>query len=334
MSDLSKFVHAMGRGPSKGRNLTRAEAADAMAHILSGKAAPEAVGALFMLMRYRGEKPAEIAGFVDALRSTTEEWSSLDIALDWPSYAAGRTRGAPLFLLSAMLVAQAGYPVMIHGWNSHQRSVASVQAGVGELGLPVCRTVAEARDALGQGSLIYCPLEAISPIALDLLKLRDVLGLRSPVNTALRTWNPSQAGATVQGVFHPAYRILQTEASRLLEQPQFTVIKGGGGEFERNPSKDIDLFLLQNGAPQRLVATATMSDPQRLSDATTVTGDLTALWRGTAQNEFAERTVTGTAAVALLALGATEKLDDAQVLAERLWDERPVLCSKELEATS
>ena len=59
----------MGRGPSKGRNLTQDEAADAMLQILDGSADPHAVGALLMLMRYRGETPAEIAGFVQALRT-------------------------------------------------------------------------------------------------------------------------------------------------------------------------------------------------------------------------------------------------------------------------
>lgn len=322
MSSLSKYVHAMGRGPSKGRNLTRAEAAEAMTTILSGKAAPEAVGALFMLMRYRGETPEEIAGFVDAMRATTPEWATLDVTLDWPSYAAGRTRGVPWFLLSAMLVARAGHRVMLHGWNSHQHSIANVQAAVGALGLPTCRSVAQAREGLRQSGLIYCPLDVLSPAALSLLKLRDVLGLRSPVNTALRTWNPSRADVTVQGVFHPAYRALQTEASRLLGQPQFAVIKGGGGEFERNPSKDIELYMLRNGGPVRSVAGATLPEPQRLSDATGEADDLVALWRGDIRNDFAARTVTGTAAVALLALGAAGDLVSAQEQAGRLWADR------------
>lgn len=322
MSGLSRYVHAMGRGPSRGRNLTRAEAAEAMAVILSGEAAPEAVGALFMLMRYRGETAAEIAGFVDAIRADTAEWATLNVALDWPSYAAGRTRGVPWFLLSAMLVAQAGHRVMIHGWNSHQKSIADVQAAIEGLDLPVCGTAAQAREGLRRTGVIYCPLEAISPAALKLLKLRDVLGLRSPVNTALRAWNPSRARVTVQGVFHPAYRGLQTEASRLLRQPQLAVIKGGGGEFERNPSKDTELFLLRDGKPERSVGAATLPDPQRLSDATGQASDLTALWRGELQNEFAAQTVIGTAAVALLALGAAGDPDSAQALAGRLWARR------------
>ena len=61
--------------------------------------------------------------------------------------------------------------------------------------------------------------------------LRDVLGLRSAVNTTLRVMNPSGAACSVQGVFHPPYRPLQVDASILRGQPRQLALKGGGGEF-------------------------------------------------------------------------------------------------------
>ncbi|MGF6860890.1 anthranilate phosphoribosyltransferase [Rhodobacteraceae bacterium MBR-64] len=39
-ASLAPFIHAMGRGPSRARNLTRAEAAEAMRLMLVGHAAP------------------------------------------------------------------------------------------------------------------------------------------------------------------------------------------------------------------------------------------------------------------------------------------------------
>ncbi|MCV6597951.1 MAG: glycosyl transferase family 3, partial [Mangrovicoccus sp.] len=130
---LAPYVRAMGRGPSRARSLERAEAEDAMTQILNGSAAPEAVGALFMLMRYRGESAEELAGFVSAMRARLKDWSGLNPSLDWPSYAAGKSRGLPLFLLSAKLVAQAGARVVLHGWNSHQNPIADVRASLDEI---------------------------------------------------------------------------------------------------------------------------------------------------------------------------------------------------------
>lgn len=162
-----------------------------MGRILSGEVAPEVTGALLMLMRYRGENADEIAGFVDALRARTAPWQDVSAAVDWPSYAAGKSRGAPWFLISAKLLAMAGYPVLIHGWNAEAETALSVRIGAASLDIPTVHSTKAARQALQDGRIAYAPLEAIDQAAYEVLRLRDVLGLRSPINTALRAWNPS-----------------------------------------------------------------------------------------------------------------------------------------------
>jgi len=301
---LAPFVQIVARGKGRGRALTFDEAQEAMALILAGDAAPEAIGALLMVMRMRGEEPQEIAGFTAALRAHVA--GNLPAAdLDWPCYAAGRSRGAPLFLLAARLVAQAGYRVSMHGWNSHQANTASL------------------RDALplaGPG-VQYHALEDLSPPAFDLLRLRDVLGLRSCFNTVLRMWNPSGAPAMVQGVFHPSYRSLQAQAAEMLRQSDLTIIKGGGGEFERHPSKDITLFGLRDGAHIQVTAPAIHEETRRLHEVDEQV-DLAAIWHGRDPHPFAVATITGTAALALWTLKATPDLTAAQSMADALWADR------------
>jgi anthranilate phosphoribosyltransferase len=226
---LVPYLQIVAKGQERGRSLTLNEAQLAMEEMLNRTTAPETLGAFLMVLRFRGETADEIAGFTSALRRSTE-WMHGQFDLDWPSYAAGRTRGAPLFLLAARLVAQAGYRVVLHGRNSHQAGHASVRAVISQLGI-------EENDP--DAGLCYFPLEDLSAPAFDLLNLRDKFGLRSCINTVLRMWNPSDAAATVQGVFHPSYRGLQTRAAESLGQKTLTVIKGGGGEFERNPSKEM-----------------------------------------------------------------------------------------------
>jgi len=301
---LAPFVQIVARGKGRGRAMTFAEAQEAMALILRGDAAPEAVGALLMVMRMRGETAEEIAGFTAALRAHVA--GALPPAdLDWPSYAAGRSRGAPLFLLAARLVAQAGFTVSMHGWNSHQSAVASVR---------------DALDLIGP-DVQYSALETLSPAAFALLRLRDVLGLRSCFNTVLRMWNPSCAPVSVQGVFHPSYRSLQAEAAEILGQKDLTIIKGGGGEFERHPSKEIAVFGLRDGPHIAETAPALCDEKRRLHEVS-ATVDLRALWAGTVTDEFSIATVTGTAALALWSLKAAANLTDAQTLAEGLWAKR------------
>ncbi len=301
---LAPFVQIVARGKGRARPMTLTEAEEAMTVILQGDAAPEAVGALLMVMRLRGETPEEIAGFTAALQAhVAEKLPKAD--LDWPSYAAGRSRGAPLFLLAARLVAQAGYSVSMHGWNSHQSAQASVRAALDVAG-PQVR---------------YTALETLCPEAFNLLNLREALGLRSCFNTVLRMWNPSAAPVSVQGVFHPSYRSLQAEAAALLGQQDLMIIKGGGGEFERHPSKDIAVFGLRDGAHIADSAPAILTEKRRLHDVN-ATVDLPALWAGKVDDDFSTATVTGTAALTLWALKAAPNLQDVQSMAEVLWAKR------------
>lgn len=301
---LAPFVRIVARGQGRARPLTLDEAHEAMTLILQGKADPEAVGALLMVLRLRGEVAEEIAGFTAALQDFVKD--KLPRAdLDWPSYAAGRSRGAPLFLLSARLVAQAGFTVSMHGWNAYQSPVASV------------------RDALAlAGPLVrYDKLEDLCPQAFDLLALRDKLGLRSCFNTVLRMWNPSRAKATVQGVFHPSYRSLQAEAAALLGQRDLSIIKGGGGEFERHPSKAVTVFGLRAGAHIQEQFAPLMQEARRLHEAE-VPVDPAALWRGDIKDDFAQATVLGTTALALWTLTPGASADEVHQKAQTLWARR------------
>ncbi|WP_172300420.1 glycosyl transferase family protein [Pseudoruegeria sp. HB172150] len=313
---LAPYVRILGRGPGRSRSLTRDEAREALTVILKGDAAPEATGALLMLLRMKGETPDEIAGFAEAARATLPPLPRPD--LDWPSYAAGRTRGLPWFLLSARLVASAGYSVLLHGWNSHQQVHASVRSALPHAGIPTALNTQDVARHLANGNIAYLPLETLSQPLLDLLQLRDHLGLRSCINTVLRVLNPGAANASVQGVFHPPYLTLQADAGHLLGLPSLTVIKGGGGEFERNPAKHASAFGLRNGTPWEDSFADLIDETRRLNDGETDPARLTALWSGALTDPFAETVVTGTAALALATLGA----GNPDELATHLWTSR------------
>ncbi|SFJ38196.1 glycosyl transferase family protein [Celeribacter neptunius] len=310
---IAEFVRILGRGPGRSRSLTQEEAHEAMARVLCGDAAPESIGAMLMLMRMKGEVPEELAGFTAALREGLTEVPTPD--LDWPSYAAGRTRGLPWFLLSARLVALAGYRVLMHGWNGLGESGHLVREGLPYAGITSCASPDEAGQVIASEGIAYLPLENFSPQLLRLLQLRADFGLRSCLNTVARMLNPGGARASVQGVFHPPYRELQADASKLLGLEAMSVIKGGGGEFERNPSKDIQVFGLRHGASWEGVEPPTLDDARRLNDGEIDLSRLSALWRGDLEDPFAEAIVIATAALALETLG----VEQAEERARALW---------------
>jgi anthranilate phosphoribosyltransferase len=323
---LAPYVRILGRGPGRSRSLTRAEAAAAMELMLKGEAAPEAVGALLMLMRYRHETPEELAGFVDAARASLPEWRMPEVDLDWPSYAAGKSRGLPYFLLSALLLARNGTRVAMHGYNSHGTKGAGTRGALAALGIEAASTPADARSQLARMNFTYVPLDSLSPPLLGLLKLRSVLGLRSPVNSTLRLLNPWCASAALQGVFHPPYMGLHVEASRLLGQPRSSVFKGGGGEAERNPLKSLAVAGLEGGEPVAHIWPPLIPGTHRRlhEDERLDVAKLARLWRGEEEDTFSEAIVVGTAAVAIKAVGRAESLEHATAIARTWWDAREV----------
>ncbi|MCC7427826.1 MAG: glycosyl transferase family protein [Alphaproteobacteria bacterium] len=312
---FARFVRTLGRGPGRARSLSRAEAREAFALILAGKADPHQVGAFLMLMRFRGEEPSELVGLVEAARAAIGAAPALGapVDLDWPSYGAGRTRGAPWFLLSALLLAQAGYRVLMHGSNEFSTACAVADA-LAPLGRRPARDRSDAERLLDTHGFAFLPLAALGPPLGRMLQLRPLLGLRSPVNTVVRLLDPFAARAGVDGVFHPPYVSLHLDAAALLGRPRLLVLKGGGGEAERNPAKAVAAHVHDATAGRRELLLAPIGAPPAPE------ADLVQLWRhGSAA---AAATVIGTAALGLLALGACTDPAEADRIAARLWEER------------
>jgi anthranilate phosphoribosyltransferase len=308
---FATYVATLGRGPGRSRALTRVEAADAMRLLLAGEADPIQIGAFLMLLRYRGEDPEEIAGLVTAARETMC-WPGLNVALDWPSYGAGRSRGAPWFLLAALALGRAGFPVLMHGTNDFSGGMSVVEA-LSLLGLaPIADAASAARDLAAHG-FAHVPIAALSPVFAELLGLRRLLGLRSPLNTVARLLNPADAAAGVDGVFHPPYIETHLAAAERLGRTRLLVLKGGGGEAERNPAKPVVAHLWDAGTGRSVLAIPALGAPCVVEPEP----DIAAVWLGTARAPAIEARVVATIALGLMAL---RQGGDAE--AQAVWETR------------
>ncbi|MDR3524836.1 MAG: glycosyl transferase family protein [Acetobacteraceae bacterium] len=313
--DFAPFVRILGRGPGKSRSFTRDEAKMALGMVLRGEATREQIGAMLMLLRYRGEAADEMAGLVEAARLHAGlPWRfARRVDLDWPSYADGRTRGLPWYLLSALLLAGAGLHVLMHGpltGPGRQALVQSMQA----LGLSPQRTPEQIECALTSRGFAFVSLETLNPELADLLALRGVLGLRSPLNTACRLLDPAGACASVDGVFHPAYIELHLGAGTLLGR-RVSVLKGGGGEAEWSGLKALTVSTTEGETVWQPLASGVKVASQNVAD-------LVAVWRGENVDPGAEAAIIGTAAIALRARDAGLSVTAALAEARRMWAKR------------
>jgi anthranilate phosphoribosyltransferase len=238
------------------------------------------------------------------------------VDLDWPSYGAGRTRGAPWFLLAALTLARAGgFRVLMHGSNEFSRGTPVPEA-MAALGLRPARDRDDALRQLEAGGFAYLPLAAMCPGLDRLLGLRALLGLRSPVNTVARLLDPCDARAGVDGVFHPPYIALHLGTAERLGRARLLVVKGGGGEAERNPAKPMAAHLFDRAAGRAELGLPAIA-------ATRPGGaDLLRVWQGDRDTEAEAAVVKATIALGLLALGVGETAEQADAHAAELWSSR------------
>ncbi|ALG67154.1 glycosyl transferase family protein [Beggiatoa leptomitoformis] len=318
---FAQYIRALGKGKNGARPLTREESYHAMQMIVSDAIEPVQLGAFMMLMRVKEETREELAGFVQAVRdSFPSPTKTTTVDLDWSSYA-GKRRHLPWFLLATLLLANNGVKVFMHGAGGHTNGRIYTKDVLQFLGLPYATTFAEAETQLQQYNFSYFPLEYLCPTLQKIMDLRPLMGLRSPIHTIVRMINPFNAPYMMQGIFHPSFRDVHQEAGQLLNQPHLAVIKGEGGEIERNPDIECLVKSLHNGElseelwqplfKQRHVKEAEMN-PERL----------VALWRGDIEDEFAVASITGTVAISLKLMGKASTQTDAQALAEEYWATR------------
>ncbi|PCI34267.1 MAG: glycosyl transferase [Alphaproteobacteria bacterium] len=312
------YIRILGRGPTNSRHLTREEARFAFRGVLTGEMADMQVGALLLLLRYRSENPEELAGIVEAIRDHINPGAvpgKADI-IDWPSYSSGKSRRLPWFLLSAKLLADNGLKVFMHGFNSHLENGLLTEDCLAAIGESPAPSLATARQNLDTGNFAYLPLENFCPKLKELLQIRSVLGVRSIVNTAVKLINPLAAKMIFLGIFHPAYITLNVGAGTLLDQPSLGVIKGGGGEAERNILKPIKLYQV-DGGEQKISSWPALRKGK--ADYPVTVDYLADIWQGRISDDYANAMIIGTAAQALYLTGRAATVAQAEQLAHDYW---------------
>lgn len=321
---FAETIRILGKGKKGSRALTQDEAYQAMKMILASEVLPVQLGAFLMLMRVKEETPEELAGFVSAARESCNlsAYNAL-VDLDWATYA-GKRRHLPWFLLSALLLASNGIKIFMHGSPGPSTSRLYTQNMLTYFGLEAATTVDQVKNQLLSQNFSYLSLEHICPKLHEIIELRPILGLRSPVHTLVKLLNPFNANYSIQGIFHPSYRSVHQQAAALLQQPHAAVLKGEGGETERNPDMECLVQSVHNGKiidetwpalfPFRHVRPESL-EPEQLA----------LVWQGKSNDEFAEASVIATAAVALKLLGKAECQKHAQQLANELWFQRDKL---------
>ena len=192
------------------------------------------------------------------------------------------------------------------------------------MGIEPAKSLEESTEQLTATNFSYLPLRCLSPKLYEIIELRPLIGLRSPVHTLARMINPFNAPYMLQGIFHPGYSPVHQQAASLLNQPHLAVMKGEGGEIERNPDMECLVQSVHNGNLSEEIWPP-MFKRRHIKDNNLQPEHLMALWKDEIADEYAQGAVIGTLAIALQLLEKVDNIKQAYEMAEQMWNSRDKL---------
>jgi anthranilate phosphoribosyltransferase len=318
---FAQYIRILGKGRNGARSLTQEEAFDAMEMICRYEVEPEQISAFMMLLRVKEETPQELAGFVEAMQASIGKPNPCPkVRVDWSSYA-GKRRQLPWYLLAALTLGRCGFPSFMHGFYREDERLY-VQDALQALDIEPSRSLAEAVEAINGTGFAYVGLRNISRLADDLFDSRDLLGLRSPIHTVARMFNPFSADLMMQGVFHPNYATVHQQSANLIGQSRALAFKGEGGEAERIPERACTLYGVTEGELWEEEWPALLPPDKYTPETFPDLRHFRRVWDGEAEDLYGEQAVIGTLALALYGLGEASSREDAHEQAVKLWASR------------
>jgi len=233
-----EFVKKVGSGPHTGKNLTRAESAEAARMMLCQEATPAQIGAFMIAHRIMRPTSDELAGILDAYEELGPHLEP--VAADYPAMVMGtpydgRSRTAPLGPLIALLLASVGCPVIQHGGDrmptKYGITLTELWQGLGVDWTTL--TVPQVQRVLEQTHLGYLYIPKHFPGAHALVPYRDQIGKRPPFATAELAWCPYRGAVKlVSGYVHPPTEALFQGIAQLRQVPTLITVKGLEGSCD------------------------------------------------------------------------------------------------------
>lgn len=232
------LLKAIGSGPHTGKDLTRQEAALAMQLMFEQTATPAQIGAFMIAHRIKRPTPAELVGMLDTYDNWG--WCLAPIAAPYPISVFnvpydGRSRTAPILPLTALLLAAADCPVVMHGGDrlptKYGVSLVDIWQSLGVDWPALSQPSTQQVFAATKLGLVYQPRDF--PAAHALMPYREQIGKRPPLATIELMWAPYAGSAhIVSGFVHPPTEERTRIAFVQRGETNYTTVKGLEGSTD------------------------------------------------------------------------------------------------------
>jgi anthranilate phosphoribosyltransferase len=243
---FSTLIEKLGRRD----DLTTEEAAEAMAVIMRGEAAPAQIAGLLIGLAMKGERPAELVGLARTMRAQAVALSE-PVADVFDTCGTGGDRSGTFNIstAAALVVAACGVPVAKHGNRSVSSQCGSADV-VEALGVKVTAAPAVVERCLREVGIAFFFAPTFHPAMRHAAQARKDLGVRTAFNLLGPLTNPAGATRQIVGVPRPELTELIARALLLLGSTRAWVVHGADGLDELSTTGYTKVSECRNGAVQ------------------------------------------------------------------------------------
>src|SRR5579863_8679466 len=230
---------------NRGQSLTRAEARDVMAEVLTGKCTDAQIAALLVALRMKGETVDEIVGFAEAIRAAAaplpiERAEALAVSgtgrdalaeesLVDTSGTGGDASGTfNISTATALVTAGAGVRVAKHGNRSISSKCGSADV-IEALGIDIQLPPERAAQCLREVGICFLYAPNLHPAMKQVQGIRRELRMRTMFNLLGPLTNPAGASGQVVGVYSLELVEKLAEALSMLGLRRALVVHGLDG---------------------------------------------------------------------------------------------------------
>ena len=256
---FKQHLRKVGSGEHTSKGMSREEAADAMELMLRGEATPAQIGAFLIAHRIRRPEPQELTGMLDTYRAhgpVIQSGAGDRAPLCFGMPYDGRTRTAPIYPLTTLVLVACGQPVVLQGGDRMPIKYGVTAADLFRLlnldltGLPLSAV----QDGFQHNGFALIHQPDHFPIAESLISYREELGKRPPVASLELLWTPHQGKhLLVSGFVHPPTEARAWEALKQADETDLLTVKGLEGGTDLPIGRACITARVQNGEAQRMI---------------------------------------------------------------------------------
>ena len=261
-NEFRELLKRVGSGTHTSKNLTRTEAATATEMMLKQLATPAQIGAFTIAHRIKRPTPEELAGILDTFDRLSQrlqihgEHQHQPVVLGNPY--DGRSRTVPVTIITALILAAVGVPVVLHGGDrmptKYGIPLIEIWRRLGVDFSPL--NLAQVQNIYNRVNIGFIYLPQHFPAAYSFVPFREEIGKRPPFATAELAWCPIMGDVhLVAGFVHPPTEERFRETFKIRHTEKYTLVKGLEGSCDLScnrtgimalgqPKKDFERLLL------------------------------------------------------------------------------------------